>query len=252
MPMKSLSVVSAALLGALVCCPVTAWAQAEEPPVVAEAAAKDAVPGWLRLDSDLLGLQLWVGATHSLGPVDLATDIYVDSGSFAEFDLGPSFTLNLGGDDSLIAIPMAGLGVDWSEQRAVTLVAPQLFLYLSLGPLYFESWTQSFLGSVFTDDADDNLYLRNFLLFSLSDHVAIGPHFETTLALNNDRDTLASLPVHGAVSLNYGANNTLLMALGYETVDSARQIATGEVDADGAPLFAERGLSGRFTFVRLW
>ncbi len=225
------------------------------PPPAAEAADEDedaSVPGWFRIDSDLLGLQLWVGATHSLGPVDIATDIYVNSGSFAEFDIGPSFTAELGDSSSLIVTPMAGLGVDWTQKRALTLVAPQLFLYLTLGPVYFESWTQAFFNSVFVEGANNDIYLRNFLLVSLTDNVAIGPHMEATLALNNDRNTLVSLPLQGAVSLSYGQNNTLLLALGYETVEAARQVDTGAVDEDAAPVFAERGLAGRFTFVRTW
>ncbi len=225
------------------------------PPPAAEAVDEEegsSVPAWFRLDSDLLGLQLWVGATHSLGPVDIATDIYVNSGSFAEFDLGPSFTAEFGDSSSLIVTPMAGLGVDWAQKRALTLVAPQLYLYLTLGPVYFESWTQAFFNSVFVEGSNNDIYLRNFLLFSLTDTVAIGPHMEATLALNNERDTLVSLPLQGAVSLSYGQNSTLLLALGYETVEAARQVDTGEVDEDAAPIFAERGLAGRFTFVRTW
>lgn len=223
---------------------------------------KPPVPGWFRLDSDGYGLQAWVGATHSLGPIDIASDIYVGSGAgasgfspFAELDLGPSFTIGLGGDNSLIVTPMAGIVFDWSQKRATSLVAPQLYLYLTLGPIYFESWTQTFVNSVFTEGANNDLYLRDFLLFKLTDHLAIGPHMEATLALNNDRDTLASLPVQGAVSLNYGHNNTLLLALGYETQEAARQVVVGtETDAEGNELdvVRERGVAGRFTFTRLW
>jgi len=215
----------------------------------------DPVAGWFRIDSDLLALQLWVGATHSLGHLDVATDIYVTSGTFAEFDLGPSFTVPFGDGNSFVATPMAGVGFDWSQRRAVSLIAPQLFLYLTAGPVYFESWTQVFFNSVFVDDATDSLYLRDFLLFKLSDSIAVGPHVEATLDLSGAGDTLLSLPVAGAVSLNYGKDNTLLLALGYETVEGARQVLTGVDETDPAnPIeqYSERGVAGRFTFTRLW
>jgi hypothetical protein len=228
---------------------------ATEALVVADEEKESAVPGWFRLDSDGYGLQLWVGATHSLGPVDIASDIYVNSATFAELDLGPSFTAEFGDGNSFIAIPMAGIGFDWAQKRGVSLIAPQLFLYLTAGPIYFESWTQAFINSIFDDTTTDSLYLRNFLLFKLSDHVSVGPHMEATLDLSGEGDTLQSLPLQGAVSLNYGENNTLLLALGYETQEAARQVQTGVDLTDPAnPVdeYEDRGLAGRFTFVRLW
>jgi len=216
----------------------------------------NSVDGWFRVDHDSLNLQLWFGATHSLGPVDIATDVYVDSGSWGEFDIGPWFEVGLGGDNSLGILPMAGIAFDWAQQKAVSLVAPQLFLYLTVGPVYWESWTQTFLYSPFEDGADNDLYLRNFILFSLSDHVAIGPQMENTLALNNDRDALASMPVGGRINLHYGENNTLGLFLGYETVEDARQIETGAdldpVTNEFVPTYSERAVKGRITFIRTW
>jgi hypothetical protein len=227
---------------------------AEPAPAAAPAAGEPAedeeegIPGWFRIDSDGLGLQLWVGATHSLGPVDLASDIYVDSGTFAEFDIGPAFSFG-----PLALTPMVGIGFDWSEQRATTLIAPQLFTILDLDMIYFESWIQGFLYSPFTEGADNDLYTRNFLLAKLSDDFHIGPQMEATLALNNDRDTLSSLPVGGRINLAYGENNLLGLFLGYQTQRDARVVDTGEVDAAGLPVLAEdRALVGRFTFVRTW
>jgi len=227
------------------------------------------VDGWFRVDHDSLNLQLWVGATHSLGPIDIATDVYVDSGSFGEFDIGPWFEVGLGGDNSLGILPMAGIGFDWAAQKAATLVAPQLFLYLTVGPVYWESWTQTFFNSVFEDGADNDLYLRNFVLFSLSDQVAIGPQVETTLALNNDRDTLASLPVGGRINLSYGKNNTLGLFLGYETNEDARVVEEGTVETSSTftdingddvdvvtgstpDTAKDRAVVGRITFIRTW
>lgn len=211
----------------------TAPAAPEAAPAAEEEEGSDP-EGWFRIDSDGLGLQLWVGATHDVG-FDLATDIYVDSGTFAEFDIGPALTVS----DEVLLIPMAGIGFDWSAWQATTLIAPQLFTYLDFNPVYFESWIQAFLTSPFIDSGDNNLYFRNFLLFSLIPDWSIGPHVEFTLALNNDRDTLASMQVGGATGINYGKNNQLLLFLGAETQDAA-QGPDGEM------------LVGRFTFVRTW
>ncbi len=233
--------------------PVAAPAAAEQSASTGPAEAEEeGTPGWFRLDSDGLGLQLWVGATHSLGPVDIASDIYVDSGTFAEFDIGPAFSFG-----PLALTPMVGIGFDWSEQRATTLIAPQLFTILDLDFIYFESWIQGFLYSPFTEGADNDLYTRNFLLAKLSDDFHVGPQMEATLALNNDRDTLSSLPVGGRINLAYGENNLLGLFLGYETQEDARQVPDGTATVDpvtGEPVdgTTERALVGRFTFVRTW
>src|SRR5690606_30900400 len=106
-----------------------------EEPVAEE---EGGVPGWFRVDSDGLGLQLWFGATHDLGGINLATDIYVDSGTFGEFDLGVEIPIG----EQVLLIPMIGIGFDWSQQTATTLIAPQLFAYLDFSPVYIEYWAQ--------------------------------------------------------------------------------------------------------------
>jgi len=232
--------ISVALSATIVALSATTSAQEPAPP------EDESIPGWFRVDHDLLALQLWVGAVHSLGPVDVATDIYVNSGTFGEFDIGPTFSFG-----PLILTPMAGIGFDWSEQRAVTVVAPQLFTILNLDPIYFESWIQVFVNSAFTEGADNNLYTRNFLLLKVTDDFHIGPQAEATIALNNDRDLLISEPVGGRINLAYGENNLLGLFLGYETQEAARQVEIG-VDESGEPIVAERGLAGRFTFIRNW
>ena len=48
------------------------------------------VSGWFRTDTDSLGTQIWVGASHSpsfLGSLSLDTDIYVVD-TFGELDIG--------------------------------------------------------------------------------------------------------------------------------------------------------------------
>jgi hypothetical protein len=216
------------------------------PPTVAdtgEAAAEEgsATAGWFRVDTDSLGTQFWLGATHEVGGFALASDIYV-VGSFAEFDIGPSFSFG-----NLALTPMVGIGFDFETTDIASLIAPQLFTIYEMEKLYFESWVQVFLNSPLTDGAQDLGYTRNFLLYKASDSVAVGPQVEVTYSLNEEAaDVMAgiegfetgivSLPVGGRVNLGYGKNNTLGLFVGYETEAP-----------DGADAIA-----GRFTFVRTW
>jgi hypothetical protein len=210
-------------------------------------------PGWFRVDSDFAGLTLWVGATHDLGGVGLATDVSLSSGpysaiasgavvpfSLAEFDVGPAFAFVNG---AVALTPMAGIQFDWSQRRTVALVMPQVFTIVNLGPLYFESWVQLYFYGVFTDGAKirDSLYTRDFLLYKLSDAVALGPNVEVTYLFDNQQ--VFSLPVGGAAMLNYGKHSTLLVALGYETDEQARASSGGSGD---------RAIAGRFTFIQTW
>lgn len=217
------------------------WAQEEgtppaEPSTAPVAAAEEEsdVPGWFRMDADALGLQFWAGATHSLGGVDIATDIYV-VGSNGEFDIGPALSF---GD--LTLTPMVGVNFDFAGQRVNPLIAPQLFTIYAGDPIYFESWIQFFFADgVFHNQGEANLaYTRNFLLFKLGRDVSVGPEIEATIGLNeaakpNDK-ALLSMPVGPAVSLAYGKGSTLLLFLGYETVEEAQ---------------AEDKITGRFTWV---
>ena len=220
--------------------------EAEPPPPAEPAAQEPTIPGFFRVDSDGFGLQLWAGATHSLGPVDLASDIYVTSGTFGEIDVGPVISVG-----PLVLTPMIGIGFDWAEQRAVSLI-PQLYPTLTVGPVYFESWNQIFVNSVFERGADNDFYTRNFLLLQLLAELAVGPQLEATLALNNGRDALVSLPVGGHVNVQYGPADRIELFLGYETQRAARRVDTGSVDAAGLPVLADRGLVGRLTYVHAW
>ncbi len=212
-----------------------------------------AVPGWFRIDSDFAGLSLWVGATHDLGGVGLATDVVVSSGSYedissgttvpfslAQLDVGPAFAFVDGG---VALTPMVGIQFDWMQHRAVALSTPQLFTIVNLGPVYFESWVQCFFYGIFEDAAKirDNFYTRNFLLYKFADFFALGPNVELTYRF--DSKQVSSLPVGGAAMVNYGKNSTLLLALGYETDAQAREAAGGS---------GERAVAGRFTFIQTW
>lgn len=210
----------------------TTAAADEEAPMEAEAVEEDGgTPGWFRIDHDGLGLQLWVGATHTVGGVGIATDIYIDpTNTIAEFDIGVEIPAG-----PLLFIPMAGINANWAEMRFDTLIAPQLFTYGDFGPIYLEWWSQLFLGGVFDDaDVSADWYNRLFVLYNVSDEVAIGPQVEASINLNGDG--LGSLPVGGRINLGYGENNTLGIFMGAETQD------------DGV----DNMLVGRFTFVRTW
>ncbi|WP_428267522.1 hypothetical protein [Haliangium sp.] len=195
------------------------------------------VSGWFRVDTDGLGTQIWFGATHKLGGLDIASDIYL-VGTTAELDVGVALSF---GD--LTLTPMAGVVFDFNPDvlALTSVVAPQLFTIYSTGPIYFESWLQLFLNSPFTDGTQDVFYTRNFVLYQVADSVQVGPQIELAFNLNESADGagddgLASLPVGARVNLGYGENNTVGVFLGYETQ------AADNTD----------GITGRFTFVRTW
>ena len=202
-------------------------------------------PAWFRIDSDGGALQLWAGATHSIGDgIGLATDIYVNSGLLGEFDIGPAFTAG-----PLTVTPMIGVQFDWAAKKAAAVV-PQLYVTGGPDPIYLELWVQNYLYTVAnypTEDAvnRNTLYFRLFIDYKISKWLAIGPQIEPLLAISGDGDTLTSLPIGGNLMLtNYGAGNSLFFFLGYETKEAARAI---EVD-DGVT--EDHGLVGRLTFVK--
>jgi hypothetical protein len=183
--------------------------------------------GWFRIDSDNLGLQLWAGATHKVGGIGIATDMYVTSGTFGEFDIGVEIPVG-----PVLFIPMVGLGVDWGARDLSTLVAPQLFTYADFDPIYVEWWSQFFLDA-FDKGTGNFWYNRLYALYSLSDEVALGPQVELNLDL--DGIDVASLPIGAHMDLGYGEKNTFGLFAGYETENN-----------DGP------ALAGRLTFVRTW
>lgn len=207
-------------------------------PFMDEAPAEEAagVPGWFRIDTDGFGTQLWVGATHDLGGLDFATDIYV-VGAFARLDLG--IVVEFG---PVAMLPLVGIGFDFAKQVTVGLV-PQLFTIIASDALYFESWVQFFLNSVIHEQTGNSVYTRDFLLYNVSDGFAIGPQFELTAALDDfakrpDSDkAITSTQLGGRINVAYGENNTLGLYLGAELVGEAQN---------------EDKIVGRFTFVRSW
>ncbi len=194
--------------------------------------------GWFRTDTDSLGTQIWVGASHSpsfLGSLSLDTDMYV-VGTFGEFDIGLGIPVVESDSLELSFLPMVGIGFDYAAPNGPSsLIAPQLFTYLTAGNLYFESWIQGFFNTPFDEDASDSFYTRNFLLLSLNDTLAVGPQVEMTLGLGDDGGLTSMIPGL-QVNIAYGENNTLGAFVGYET-------EKGDDDT---------GITGRMTFVRTW
>ena len=193
--------------------------------------------GWFRTDTDSLGTQIWYGASHSpsfLGGLSLDTDIYV-VGTFGELDIGLGIPVVDSDAMSLSFLPMVGIGFDYAAPNGPSsLIAPQLFTYLTAGSIYFESWIQGFFNTPF-DYGDDSIYTRNFILYSLNDTVAIGPQVEVALNLG-DEGGLGSMIVGARANVAYGENNTLGVFVGFE--------AQKEDD--------DTGITGRMTFVRTW
>jgi hypothetical protein len=71
--------------------------------------------GGFRFDVDSLGPQFWFGATHEVGGLALASDIYVDD-FFAELDLGVALTFG-----NLTLTPMAGIGFNFQTYELASL-----------------------------------------------------------------------------------------------------------------------------------
>ncbi len=205
---------------------------------------------WFRIDSDGLGLQLWAGANNQVGPLDVATDIYVtDFGgtSFGEFDIGLAFGF---GDLSLL--PMVGVGFDWGQQKLQTLIVPQLFTIYD-GPVYFESWIQGFINSPTTAGGGNSLYFRTFLLIKAVDDLHLGVQNELTLGLNDNQcgpdDTLCSAQIGGRINYNaLGDWDALIgLFLGYELLDVAKDF---DSDGDGTIDGSLDGIVGRMTYLQ--
>ncbi|MDE0485265.1 MAG: hypothetical protein OXI67_22045 [Candidatus Poribacteria bacterium] len=198
---------------------------------------ESSISGWFRTDTDSLGTQIWVGASHPVGSISIDSDIYVVD-TFGEFDLGLGIPVVDSDSLSLSLLPMVGIGFDYGTPNGpTTLIAPQLFTYLTAGSIYFESWIQMFLNSPFDEEGADSFYTRDFILYSINDTVAIGPQVEATIDLG-DESGLGSLVVGGRINLGYGENNTLGLFVGVET----------QLDEDSE----DTGLTGRMTFVRSW
>jgi hypothetical protein len=212
-------------------------APAAEAPAAAPAAPTPA-PGWMRIDSDFFGVQLWGGGTLPLADgIGLAMDIYVNqtaTNSYGEFDIGPAITAG-----PMTLTPMIGLQMDWTSRKAAALV-PQFYATGWLGPMYTELWFQYYNYKMF-DGLSNQINMRLFSDYKISDYVAAGLevdlNYDSVGLPNKDGDIkkVYNLPVGPNVMFtNLGLNSTLIAFVGYET---------------GDPTAQDNHLTGRLTYI---
>jgi hypothetical protein len=212
---------------------------------------------WLRLDADRVGLQLALGSTPSLGPLDLAIDVVASQAYPGAVDPSQSVAYNAAlGDDyraptvrlelgpalswgGLFVLPKLGIGYDFERERFAPLV-PQAIIIVQAGPAYLESWLQLFLYDLFEDGAQDSFYTRNQLLVALNEPLSLGVELDATIVVQNGAgDAGRSFPVGVVGNVQVVRAVTLGLFLGYETQPEAR---------NGRHDFA----AGRLTATVLW
>jgi hypothetical protein len=209
-----------------------------EPAAAPAPAGPTPAPGWMRIDSDFFGVQLWGGGTLPLADgIGLAMDIYVNqtaTNSYGEYDIGPAITAG-----PLTLTPMIGFQFDWTARKAAALV-PQFYATGSLGPMYTEFWFQFYDYKMF-DGASNQINMRLFSDYKISDYVAIGPEIDLnydSVGLPNNKGDMKkvyNLPIGANVMFsNLGLNSMLMAFVGYET---------------GDPTADKNHLTGRLTFV---
>jgi hypothetical protein len=198
-------------------------------------AEKPGVSGWFQVDVDSLGTYFLIGASHPIGGVSIASNIYVND-HLGEFDFGVSLPAVKGEDVSLDLVPMLGVGFDYTGADGPDALFPQFFAFLTAPKIYFFHWTIGTLSTVFDDTAVNELYTRNFLTYSLNDTIAIGPQVEAVFVFDDNLDKPLKLNFGGRINIGYGKSNILGLYVGYETKK-----------AEG-----ETGLTGRMNFTRFW
>lgn len=195
---------------------------------------KPGVSGWFQVDVDSLGTYFLIGASHPIGGVSIASNIYVND-HLGEFDLGVSLPAVKSDNVSLDLVPMLGVGFDYTGADGPDALFPQFFAFLNAPNIYFFHWTIGTVFTVFDDTTVNELYTRNFLTYSLNDTIAIGPQAEAVIGLGDETE-IWSLTVGGRINIGYGTANLLGLYVGYETKK-----------AEG-----ETGLTGRMNFTRFW
>ncbi len=200
---------------------------------------KPGVSGWFQIDIDSLGSYFLIGASHPIGNIAVASNIYINDnhkGKYTgEFDLGVTVPVVVNDSMTLLLQPMLGVGFDYKGVDGPDSLYPQIFAFLSAGKIFFFHWTINTYTSIFDDTAIDELYTRNYLTYALSDIIAIGPQYERVQGLG-DKGGLWSQTIGGRININYSKNNTLGLYVGYDT-------EKGDEDS---------GLTGRMNFTRLW
>jgi hypothetical protein len=240
--------------------PAAAPAPAPAPAPEAAPAGPKPAPGWMRIDSDFFGLQMWGGGTFPLtDTIGLAMDIYVNAvvppagsggsptiDALGEYDLGPAITAG-----PFVLTPMLGFQADFTNRHAQALV-PQFYVTGGPGPIYGEFWFQFYDNKIFNKDVaaagmtpavvvQNQINMRLFADYKFSDYVAVGPeldlNYDTGGYPNSKGATkkVYNLPIGpNFMFSNLGAGSSLIAFLGYET---------------GDPTALGHHLAGRLTYV---
>jgi hypothetical protein len=207
----------------------------------------------MRIDSDFFGLQLWGGGTLPLADgIGLAMDLYVfqtgpsasfdgtnfsvtPGGSYGEYDIGPAITAG-----PLTITPMIGMQFNWVMRHASALV-PQLYITGPIGPMYTEFWFQFYDYKMFKDYANNQINMRLFSDYKISDYVSAGAEIDLNwdsggyVNADGKNKKVYNLPIGPNVMFtNLGLNSSLTAFVGYET---------------GDPTGQKNHLAGRLTYV---
>ncbi len=209
---------------------------------------KPGVSGWFQIDIDSLGSYFLIGASHPVGGLSIASNIYVnekhdynfEDGSHShrylgEFDLGVTVPVVSSDSLSLALQPMVGIGFDYTGADGPHALYPQVFAFLNANDFFLFHWTISTIYSIFEEDSIDELYNRTYLTYALNDTIAIGPQVESVLGLG-EKGELWAFNFGARLNIGYGTANTLGIYVGYETKKGDD----------------ETGLTGRMNFTRFW
>ena len=202
-------------------------------------AEKPGVSGWFQIDVDVLGTYFLIGASHPVGGVSIASNIYINDKDMdkntGEFDLGVTIPVVTSDNVSLALQPMLGIGFDYTGADGPDALYPQIFAFLNAPNIFFFHWTIGSVSTIFDDKSINDIYTRNYLTYSLNDTIAIGPQVEAVIGLG-DESEIWSLTAGGRINIGYGIANTLGIYVGYETKKTE----------------GETGLTGRMNFTRFW
>ncbi len=201
---------------------------------------KSPITGWFQVDVDSLGSYFLIGASHPVGGISIASNIYindVNKGKYTgEFDLGVTVPVVANDSMSLLLQPMVGVGFDYKSVDNPDALYPQIFAFLNAGDIFLFHWTISTFSTIFDEDSTNELYNRSYLTYSLNDTIAIGPQVESVFVFADELDKPLLLNFGARLNIGYGKANTLGIYVGYETKKGDE----------------ETGLTGRMNFTRFW
>ena len=200
---------------------------------------KPDIAGWFQIDVDSLGTYFLIGASHPIGDISIASNIYVNDKDMnkntGEFDLGVNIPVALEDSASLQLQPMVGIGFDYSGADGPDALYPQFFAFLNAPNIYFFHWTIASVHTIFDDTTVNDIYNRTFLTYALNETISIGPQFESGIGLGDETE-LWSMTFGARINIGYGKSNILGLYFGYETQKEEE----------------ETGLTGRMNFTRFW